>query len=500
MKNIILTFLIFLSFSFDANANRNLDKTDNKKLNLIVYTGRFQPFHQGHYDMIKEAQKHGQHILIAISQAREMVIDERNVFSGDDREKMITDTLEKDGLKNYSIVQLDYIGKNKTLKDWDDNLIQVINNKYKEIFNTIPTKQDIAFIYYDRDKANYNKRFGNDFEIVEIKSSFDDDISATKIRKEFFEEGKIDEKLPIGTKKFLENLKDNSKIEVAITVDDLPFHGHTNSDVKKIDKVKKFISILKKYNIPEVYGFVNGGKIKNKEDEEILKLWTKEYPIGNHTFSHPSLNNIAKEEYANEILKNEEILAKFSKDNNYKFFRYTFLQEGDVIEKRNYIRNFLTNNNYQTAQVTIDFEDWAFNAAFTNCSKSSKKHKREIAALKNDYLINAEKSLKRAIKLSDHLFQKPIKHILLLHLGSMQTEMLEDLIKLYLRNNVKFISLSDAVKDEIYQIDYSTPYKEGREFIYQIAIAKNIDLKSLFKDEKFHFDPKELNIIYNLCK
>lgn len=75
--------------------------------------------------------------------------------------------------------------------------------EYKKIFKKEPTKDDIGFIYYDRDKANYDKRFGKAFAIVEVDNSFDDDISATKIRKEFFEECKIDEKLPIGTREFL---------------------------------------------------------------------------------------------------------------------------------------------------------------------------------------------------------------------------------------------------------------------------------------------------------
>ena len=173
------------------------------KYKLVVYPGRFQPFHQGHYDMIKEARKHGKHILIAISQAKNMQKDDRNVFTGNDREKMIEKTLQKDGFENYSIIQLDYV-KSKALQDWDRSLINAAKSEYKKIFKKEPSKKDIAFIYYDRDRANYDKRFGDDFEIIEVKSSFDDDISATKIREEFFKECKINEKLPIGTKEFFQ--------------------------------------------------------------------------------------------------------------------------------------------------------------------------------------------------------------------------------------------------------------------------------------------------------
>ncbi|QED23747.1 Putative bifunctional NMN adenylyltransferase/Nudix hydrolase [Candidatus Deianiraea vastatrix] len=180
-------------------------KFNKKQYNLVVYPGRFQPFHQGHYDMIKEAKKHGKHVLIAISQAKGMQKDERNVFSGDDREKMITNTLTEDGFTNYSIIQLDYVKKGKTIQDWDNNLIKTAKSEYRKIFKAEPNKDDIAFIYYDRDKANYDKRFEKDFDIIQVKSSFDDDISATKVRDEFFEQGFVDKKLPSGTRDFLDN-------------------------------------------------------------------------------------------------------------------------------------------------------------------------------------------------------------------------------------------------------------------------------------------------------
>ncbi len=56
---------------------------------LVIYPGRFQPFYQGHYAMIKEGSKCGKHLLIAISRANGLVRDNRNPFSGDDRYEMI---------------------------------------------------------------------------------------------------------------------------------------------------------------------------------------------------------------------------------------------------------------------------------------------------------------------------------------------------------------------------------------------------------------------------
>jgi cytidyltransferase-like protein len=480
MKKFYFLILIFL-----LGACNNKIHSKNQiasQYNLIIYPGRFQPFHQGHYSMIKEAQKHGKHIVIAISQARNMQKDNRNIFSGDDREKMIRDTLDKDGFQKLSIIQLDYVGNGKTLQDWDNNLIQDAKSEYKKIFKVEPKKSDIAFIYYDRDKANYDKRFGQDFDIIEIRSSFDDDVSATKIRKEFFEECKIDEQLPVGTKGFLTNqekkCKQKQKIQIAITFDDLPFadSGGVMNGRSRLQSMEKIINVAKKYNIPDLYGFVNGKKIKTTEDKRIIKLWEKEYQIANHTYSHMNLNKSSALDYQNDIAKNDKMLQKYTKK-DYKYFRYSYLYEGDTLEKRNTIREFLKQNNYKIAQVTVDFEDWSMSKPFVQCYN---KHNLDgLRKVKNHYLDNALTMLLRAEQLSKHLFKKPIKHILLLHASHLNAEFLEDLIKLYLQHNVEFVSLSDAVYDEAYSINYDKPFKEGREFVYQLAIANNVDLKKI---------------------
>ena len=186
---------------------------DNKQYDMVIYAGRFQPFHHGHYRVVNEARKHGKHILIAISQAKNGKIDNRNPFTGDQRYNAINDTLTYDKIKNVNIAQLENIDgnwskdKDKLLKKWNDNLVNITHDEYGKIFNKNPNRENIAFIYYDRDKARYDKRFVNDFSMIEIKSSFEDDVSATKIRQKFFNENLIDDKLPFGTKKLLKSLK-----------------------------------------------------------------------------------------------------------------------------------------------------------------------------------------------------------------------------------------------------------------------------------------------------
>jgi bifunctional NMN adenylyltransferase/nudix hydrolase len=201
-----MRFLLFLVLLSCSNIN-------NKQYDMVLYAGRFQPFHHGHYRVVNEAKMHGKHILIAISQAKNGKIDNRNPFTGDQRYSTIKDTLVHDKINNVDVVQLDNIDgdwskdKDILLKKWDENFVNIAYSKYKQIFNKTPNEDNIAFIYYDRDGVDYDKRFEKYFSILKIEKPFEYDVSATKIRKSFFKEDKIDDNLPFGTKKLLKNLK-----------------------------------------------------------------------------------------------------------------------------------------------------------------------------------------------------------------------------------------------------------------------------------------------------
>jgi hypothetical protein len=44
------------------------------------------------------------------------------------------------------------------------------------------------------------------------------------------------------------------------------------------------------------------------------------------------------------------------------------LWEGDTLEKRRAVRAYLKEHGYRVAQVSLDFEDYAWNDAYSRCS------------------------------------------------------------------------------------------------------------------------------------
>lgn len=278
-----------------------------------------------------------------------------------------------------------------------------------------------------------------------------------------------------------------ASIKVAITVDDLPTHAALPPRVTRVDVAKKMLSVLKKHKVNEAYAFINVGKVEQQgEPYEVLKLWQEAgYSFGNHSYLHEDLHTTEAAKFIESIQKNEPMLKKLSLKNNWRYFRYPFLREGDTLQKRNAIREYLKKQGYTIAQVTIDFEDWSWNNPYARCM--SKKDLKSVAWLEKTYLHNATDMLERAEKLSNALFKRSIAHILLLHIGAFDAEMLDSLLTLYEARGVEFISLEEAAKDVVYKFDPGVTGKWGSEFTYQVLKAHGLTLKDVGLEPYIHY-------------
>src|SRR5215470_11950232 len=64
--------------------------------------------------------------------------------------------------------------------------------------------------------------------------------------------------------------------ELAVTIDDLPTTGALPAGTTRASIVEQMIEILRRHAVPGVYGFANGGQLReNPEFENILLAWQK---------------------------------------------------------------------------------------------------------------------------------------------------------------------------------------------------------------------------------
>ncbi len=262
--------------------------------------------------------------------------------------------------------------------------------------------------------------------------------------------------------------------EVALTFDDLPAHGPLPPGITRLDVAKSIIATLKAANAPQVYGFINAVKLEQvPEDMAVLKEWRSAgYMLGNHTYSHMSLNDNTVESFEKDIAKNEPVLQSLMGNEDWHWFRYPFLWEGDTLEKRNEVRAYLKEHGYRVAQVTLDFEDYAWNAPYARCV--AKNDQKSIEWLKASYLSTAGAFIEADQKMSQVVFGRDVKHVMLLHLGGFDAVMLPQLLDLLKQKGFKLVALQEAESDPAYQSNPNAALKYGGTLLEQAIEAQHL--------------------------
>jgi peptidoglycan/xylan/chitin deacetylase (PgdA/CDA1 family) len=262
--------------------------------------------------------------------------------------------------------------------------------------------------------------------------------------------------------------------QVAITIDDLPSHGALPSGMTRADVAKSILKTLKEAQAPKVYGFVNAKKLEqHPEDIEVLKLWRAAgFPLGNHTYAHLSLNDSTVEEFDRNIAANEPVLKSLMGRGDWHWFRYPFLWEGDTLEKRHEVRQYLRDHKYHVAQVTLDFEDYLWNAPYARCAQNSDA--ASIEWLKSSYMNTAAQYVALDRQMAKLVYGREIRHVLVVHLGGFETVMLPQLLAFLKEQGFTFVTLPEAQKDPAYQSDPDVPLKEGGTLLDQMMEAKHI--------------------------
>jgi lysophospholipase L1-like esterase len=238
---------------------------------------------------------------------------------------------------------------------------------------------------------------------------------------------------------------------IAITFDDLPAHGSLPLGMSRLAIASKILTALREAAVPPTYGFVNGLPIEQRPEEiAVLDAWrTAGQPLGNHTWSHMDLGRYSLDEFESDASHNEPLLAKSMKGEDWRWFRFPFLSEGDTPAKRSGVRSYLAQRGYKVAAVTMSFADYQWTEPYARCK--AKNDPVAIKALEDTYLSAADESISYYRSLSHTLFGRDIPYVLLLHIGALDAEMLPRLLQLYRSEGFTFVSLAEAESDEFYR-------------------------------------------------
>lgn len=232
--------------------------------------------------------------------------------------------------------------------------------------------------------------------------------------------------------------------EIAITIDDLPFVAsgtNTPANYKRThDRFMAIVNFLVENQVPAT-GFIIGGAVASNEWSFLETFREKGFTLGNHTYTHRSLNSITAKQYIADVDKADKKLAAVM--TTPKYFRFPYLAEGNG-EKKKEVEAYLAEHQYTIAPVTIDSKDYEFNARLYRIAYRNRE--KSIPQFKKQYLAYIWKQTLRAEKSAKKVDGKPIKQILLLHANLLNSYCLGDIIEMYKKNGYKFITLEEALK------------------------------------------------------
>lgn len=223
--------------------------------------------------------------------------------------------------------------------------------------------------------------------------------------------------------------------------------------------------------------FVTSGNGANKaEGFALLKAWGEAgHMIGNHTVTHPDLNakTTTLKAYEDEVLACDAVIHTVP--GYRKFFRFTFLREGDTPEKRDGMRAFLNARGYRNAYVTIDTSDWRLDQRLNE--KLAANPGLDVAPYRDMYLSHLAQRAEAYQALSQKLLGRQIPQVLLLHHNLLNALFLGDALTLFKAKGWTFVDPEKAFADPVYQLRPERP-APGQSLLLSLARSRGEDLKA----------------------
>ena len=270
--------------------------------------------------------------------------------------------------------------------------------------------------------------------------------------------------------------KPQPALRMAITIDDLPVSGPLPPGETRVDVAEQIVRALKAEDVPPTYGFANAVHVQyDPGTVNVLGTWRASGNLlGNHTWSHMSLDKVSLQQFEQDVQMDEPILELLMHGHDWQWLRYPYLAEGDTVAKRMGIRVFLAQHGYKIAGVTMNFDDYDWNQPYARCME--KRDVRSIDWLEDSYLHAADENIGYYRTMSKELYGRDISYVLLLHIGAFDARMLPRLLQLYRERGFTFIPLEQAEQDPFYRYDVNPRLLPGPDMLDQAMKERHLPL------------------------
>jgi peptidoglycan/xylan/chitin deacetylase (PgdA/CDA1 family) len=266
---------------------------------------------------------------------------------------------------------------------------------------------------------------------------------------------------------------------MALTFDDLP----KSNGVEDIDGARRttgaILRVLKAHKAPAI-GFVNEGKLYSgakmvPDRAALLKSWVDAgIPLSNHTFSHIDINTVPLEKYQDDVVRGERTYTRLQRGTGVteRWFRHPFTHTGPTAEIKAGLERFLTGRGYRIAPFTIENSDWMFSSAYTKARTAGDE--ALATRVREAYLVYNDQMTDWFETLAKEDFGRDIPQILVIHSNDLHTDALDALLTRLERRGYRWVTLSEAMKDEAYATPDEYVGNFGPSWLHRWRLAKRL--------------------------
>lgn len=242
---------------------------------------------------------------------------------------------------------------------------------------------------------------------------------------------------------------------MAVTIDDLPVNGADPGLAGLASMNERLLAAVKRQGVPAV-GFVNEAKLYRTGEVDgrigLLQAWLDQgLELGNHSYSHPSLNKVGRAAFEEEVVRGETITRWLMEPRGQKlrWFRHPFLEAGATAEDKAGFEQFLEARGYRIAPVTVDAWDWYYTYRYAVAKRRGDSALMERVA--SAYLAQCTAELDYAETFAKRLFGRDIRHVFLMHENELSADHFDRVAELMKARGYGFVTLEEALADEAYR-------------------------------------------------